>query len=196
MTFEEFLDWLDEDVRAEWVDGEVLIMAPASGKHQDIVGMLYILLRTFLGQSGRGRVWMAPMVMRLPEKPIGREPDLLVLLNEHLERFHDSWIEGPADLAVEVVSEESQERDRGAKFAEYEAAGIPEYWLIDPIREYAHFYRRDDDGLYRPVALDAEARFMSGVLPGLWVKPAWFWRAHEIETAEIVDLVREMLGGA
>lgn len=193
MTWEEFLAWVDEDSRAEWINGEIEVHSPASGPHQDIVGLLYTLLRTFLQQARLGRVWMAPMLMRLPEKPSGREPDLLVLLQEHMDRYRETYIDGPADLVIEVVSEESQDRDRSAKFAEYEAAGIPEYWLIDPRRRYADFYCLDEDGLYRRVDLDTEDRFFCAALPGLFVKPEWFWRADDIGTAEVVTLVQTML---
>ena len=47
MTYEEFLDWLDEDTFAEWVDGEVVFMSPATFGHQDLVIFLSALLRHF-----------------------------------------------------------------------------------------------------------------------------------------------------
>ena len=50
------------------------------------------------------------------------------MATEHLDRLTDSHLSGPADLAVEIVSPDSLGRDRGDKFAEYGAAGIPEYW--------------------------------------------------------------------
>lgn len=51
---------------------------------------------------------------------------------EHLDRLQEMHLEGPADLVVEIVSPESRLRDRGEKFAEYELAGVSEYWLLDP----------------------------------------------------------------
>ena len=59
------------------------------------------------------------------------------MATEHLDRLTDSHLSGPADLVVEIVSPDSLGRDRGDKFAEYEAASIPEYWLIDPVRQQA-----------------------------------------------------------
>lgn len=50
MTWEEFLEWLDEDIWAEWVNGKVIVTSPASNLHQDLVGFLSALMR-FLGRS-------------------------------------------------------------------------------------------------------------------------------------------------
>lgn len=62
----------------------------------------------------------------------GREPDLLFLARENLDRLKAPYLEGPADLAVEIVSSESRLRDRGEKLAEYEAGGVREDWILDP----------------------------------------------------------------
>ncbi|MGC8779664.1 MAG: Uma2 family endonuclease [Anaerolineae bacterium] len=77
---------------------------------------------------------------------------------------------------IEVLSAESAARDRGEKFCEYEAAGVGEYWLIDPIREQAEFYRLGSDGRYRLVLPDAEGRFVSQVIAGCAPRVDWLWR--------------------
>jgi hypothetical protein len=33
LSYEEFLDWCDEDTLAEWVDGEIIMYSPASLIH-------------------------------------------------------------------------------------------------------------------------------------------------------------------
>lgn len=105
----------------------------------------------------------------------GREPDLLFVKNEHAERLKRTYLDGPADLVVEIVSPESAGRDRGEKFYEYEAAGIPEYWLIDPLHERAEFYQLDAQGCYQFIPPDAENIYCSAILPGLWLKVGWLW---------------------
>lgn len=132
MTYEEFLAWADEDTLAEWVYGEVVMYTPASKRHQLIVGFLEKVLGTFVEQHNLGVVLSAPFQMKLEH---GREPDPLFVAREHLERLKETYLDGPADLAVEIVSPESAGRDRGDKFYEYEQASIPEYWLIDPPNE-------------------------------------------------------------
>jgi Uma2 family endonuclease len=123
---------------------------------------------------GEGVVLIPPFQMKLPHS--GREPDVIYLSPAHRNRFLSTYIAGPADLVVEVVSPESVERDRVTKFAEYREGGVPEYWLLDPDTERAEFYQLDDHGAYQVIAPDADGVYRSAVLPGFWLKVAWLWQ--------------------
>lgn len=192
MTFEEFLEWGDEEVRAEWVDGKVEMMVRSSVRHQHIARFISDLLTFYLVERPVGEQFLETL-LRLPGQEAGRVPDILFLLNEHLDRVQDKHVEGPADLVIEIVSEESQDRDRGAKFSEYEAAGVTEYWLLDPLREIVDFYHLGEDGRYDRLAPDAEGRFHSVVLSGLRVDPVWLWQDPPPALAEALAWMRAML---
>jgi Uma2 family endonuclease len=174
MTYEEFLEWIDEDTLAEWVDGEVIMTSPASFRHQAIVQFLVAVLGTFVQERRLGVVCSAPFQMKLEQS--GREPDLLFITNEHRNRLKANYLDGPADLVVEVVSPESTTRDRGDKFFEYEQAGIPEYWLIDPTRQSAEFYRLDERGRYQTVQSGETGVFHSEVIQDFWLQLEWLWQ--------------------
>jgi Uma2 family endonuclease len=176
MSFEDFHDWLDEDKRAEWVDGEIIEMSPSNLGHQDVLGFLYLWVRVFVDQYRLGRVYLPPTLMHLPSRPSGREPDLIFVANAHLDRLRRTYIEGPADLVVEIVSPDSVVRDGRDKLAEYEQAGIPEYWIIDELRDEARFYVLDVDGRYRSVPVSADGIYESTVLPGLRLRVDWLWQ--------------------
>ncbi|MFQ5830370.1 MAG: Uma2 family endonuclease [Candidatus Methylomirabilia bacterium] len=176
MTFEEFLAWCDEDTWAEWVDGEVMMLSPASRRHQDLRDFLVVLLRAFAESRERGTVWSAPFLMRLPNVPSGREPDLLFVVAAQQDHLRETYLDGAADLVVEIVSPESRLRDRGEKFAEYELGGVGEYWLIDPDQRGADFYRLDVGGRYQRVPVGAEGVYRSEVVPGFWLKVEWLWQ--------------------
>ena len=176
-TFEEFLAWCDGDTRAEWVDGEVVLMSPARLDHQDVLRFIARLVSAFVDAHGLGYVYFAPVLMRLPTRPSGREPDLVFVASRHAGRLRDTYIDGPADLVVEIVSPDSEERDRVDKLGEYEAAGIPEYWLIDLPRREAAFYRLDPDGSYR-----------SRVLPGFRLRVAWLSQQPLPRVADVLAL--------
>lgn len=118
ISYEEFLDWLDEDTLAEWVDGEIIIAAPASIRHQRISGFLYGILSRYVCSHNLGELIYAPFQMKLIT---GREPDILFVSNANLGRIKDTFIDGPADMVVEIVSPESMMRDRGEKYFEYES---------------------------------------------------------------------------
>ena len=176
MTYEEFLAWCDEDTWAEWVDGEVVILSPASARHQDLARFLLIVLGLFVEAHELGIVLPAPFQMKLGPAGPGRGPDLLFVARAHLDRLRPTHLDGPADLVVEITSPESISRDRGEKYVEYEAAGIPEYWLLDPFRKQAEFYLLGEDGIYRLAPVGEDGIFRSRVLEGLWLRVDWLWQ--------------------
>jgi Uma2 family endonuclease len=177
MTFEEFLAWGDEDTWAEWVDGEVVVLTPAAVKHQRIARFLVDLLGNFVLMRQLGEVIPAPFTIKLPA-PLkrGREPDIVFISRERLHRLKPTYFDGAPDLVVEITSPESFARDRGEKYVEYEAAGVKEYWLIDPDRQQAEFYRLGEDGRYRLHTAGAGGVYHSEVIPGLRLKTAWLWQ--------------------
>ena len=186
MTYEEFLAWADEDTLAEWVDGEIAMTSPASNMHQDISGFLESLLRVFVESSHRGVVRSAPFQMKLEHS--GREPDLLYVAHEHLDHLRTTYLDGAADLVVEIISPESVGRDRGEKFTEYEAGGVAEYWLLDPQRRWAEFYLLEGER-YRLAFAGAEGQYRSAVLPGFWLRVEWLWQQP---LPPVLDVLREL----
>ncbi len=173
MTYDEFLAWADEDTLAEWVDGEVIMTSPASNRHQQIGAFLAEVLGGFVRSRHLGKVIQPPFQIKLAHS--GREPDLLFVAQEHLDRLKETYLDGPADLVVEIVSPESMARDRGEKFYEYAQGGVPEYWLIDPQTGWAEFYQLEQ-GHYLPVFSGAQGRYESAVLPGFWLRVEWLWQ--------------------
>lgn len=175
MSYEAYLDWADEDTLAEWVDGVAVMVSPASVRHQLVATFLQELVTTYVKVHTLGVVLPPPFQMKLQRS--GREPDLLYLANAHRDRMKATYLDGPADLVVEIVSPESAERDRGDKFTEYQDARIPEYWLIDPLMEQAEFYQLDSEGRYQSAPIDASGvyRSQSQVLPGFWLRLSWLW---------------------
>jgi len=190
MSLEEFLAWLDEDVWAEWENGEVIIMSPASYFHQSIVRFLTMLIGLFLEEQDMGVVLTAPFAMKLPLSNRLREPDLLVVLKEHFDRIKENYLDGPADLVVEIVSEESMLRDRGTKFAEYELDGVKEYWVIDPERKQADFFVLGENGRYERRLPDKKGFYHSAVLKGFRIKVEWLWQQPLPKVSEAWRVIR------
>jgi Uma2 family endonuclease len=172
-TLEAFLASVDEDLWAEWVDGRLIPMSPVSIRHQKIASFLAGLLQLVVEKADAGLVLSAPTAMRLGDRV--REPDLLFVKTARLDIVQENRLDGPADLVVEIVSPESIARDRGEKYVEYEAAGIEEYWLVDPLREQVELYRLDARGRYRSVAAE-DGRLASTVITGFWLEVGWLWQ--------------------
>lgn len=193
MPFAEWLAWDHGPRLTEWIDGRVFVYMSVSDAHDRVVGFLRTLLTAYAELTGSCFVRGGPYAMAAKEGGPGREPDLIVVLAGHASRLGESHLAGPPDIAIEVVSEDSVRRDRVVKFAEYAAAGVPEYWVIDPRpgRERADFFLLPPgDAAYVP-ADTTDGVFRSAVLPGFWLRPGWLW---EDEPRPIAAL-REVLAG-
>ncbi len=178
MTYDEFLAWADEDVHAEWVDGEVTVFVPPSIRHQRLVSLLHYLLGLYADLRNLGEVLVAPVEMRLEPPGSSREPDLLFVAKANASRLSAARLDGPADLVVELVSDSSVARDRADKFYEYQEAGVGEYWVIDPRpgKERVDLYALTPEGRYQAILPDADGRYHSVALPGFWMRAEWLWQ--------------------
>jgi Uma2 family endonuclease len=177
ISYEEFLATDFENPKVEWVDGRVVAMSPRNDRHADLSGFLVMLLRGFVRERQLGIVREESFQMKTGPELSGRVPDILFVSNAHMKRLKKTHLDGPADLAVEIISPDSLARDRGEKFQEYEKGGVREYWLIDPQRKQAEFYLLNKRGIYQPAQLDADGIFHSKVLKGVWIKVAWLWQS-------------------
>lgn len=180
----------------EWIEGVVIKMG-GSLKHNDLIMYLYFLLSVFFEHRPLGRVISHPFVLRLPAFPNRRrEPDLMILLKTNPHELKDSYLDGAPDICVEVVSEESVERDHGAKFHEYEQGGVPEYWILDSLRGEARFYRLSDEGHYLRQNEDADGNYRPVALPGFVLHVPTLWLDDLPGPAAAMASVAHMLGEA
>ena len=178
-TFEAFHDWaLKNEARAEWVAGDVLLNKnmPIKKIHQTLLAFLLGLISEWnQEQILGGEVLFAPFAMKTTARPSAREPDLIYVSASQLTQLRDTFLDGPAALCVEIVSPESADRDFNDKFQEYEAAGVQEYWMVDPDDHALFFYRLAENGRYRRI-LPTDGVFVSEAVPGLALCPAWLWQ--------------------
>jgi len=185
MSSEEFDAWVPDGMQAEWVDGKGIIFVSTSTLHGELVVFLVDLLRRYVLLFDLGRVFAAPVELRLPPRGERREPDVFVVLKSQLDRVHRMWVDGPAGLVAEFISEYTAREDLFVKLRSYAAAGVREYLLIDTRegKDGFEFYRLNADGQFDLVVPDAQGRYHSEVLPGFWLDPRWF-RQDPLPTAE------------
>jgi Uma2 family endonuclease len=175
MTYEEFLEWVPDGKQAEWVDGKVIVLT-VNERHDGFTLLLIALLSTYARVFDLGRVLHSPFQMRLRFRPSGREPDVMFLRKDHLDRIAWLWIEGAADFVIDFLSEQTAQTDLITKLGEYEQAGVFEYVIIETRdgRDGITMYRLGTDGRYFTVEPDAGGRLHSEMLPGFWLDPRWF----------------------
>ena len=192
MSYEDYERWVDDKTHSEWVDGEVTVFMPAIPHHAEIVTFLIALLRYVADLRQAGRVLAAPLEMKLREGGSYREPDILFVLTEHLGQIDNRRLNGPANLVLEVLSEDDPDRDRVEKYQEYEEAGIPEYWIVEGRegRSGVQLFALGLDGRYATVEPDADGRLRSLVLDGFWLDPDWL-AADPLPS--VVDCLRQIV---
>jgi Uma2 family endonuclease len=173
MTEAQFEEWCDEDLRAEWVDGEIIIMAPANFEHDDLNTWLTTLLRMFIEEHDLGII-CANVSVRFGALRRRRDPDLFFISKDRQHLMRPTYFDAAPDLAIEIVSPDSQSRDRREKFTEYEKAGVREYWIIDPLSKTAELYRLERKRFLAVEATDGV--LPSSVLRGFRLKPGLLWR--------------------
>jgi Uma2 family endonuclease len=175
MTYEEWFRWVDEGRWAEWVNGKVVKLETPNLRHQRVRGWLAAILTFYVEHKRIGTVLFAPFEMKLDVVPSSRMPDIVVLLATSAGRLDDQRLNGAADLAIEILSDESVTRDRRDKFAEYAMAGVSEYWIIDPrLGRYSfQAYQLTDEDYFVEIAPDDNGKLHSSVLPDFIIDPAW-----------------------
>jgi len=102
-----------------------------------------------------------------------REPDIFFVAAGRCDLLKRTLLEGPPDLAVEIVSPESQNTDRRQKYLEYEAAGIGEYWIVDPVSQTTEAYARQGQSFVE--ISEQQGKLVSVVVPGWYLRPQWLW---------------------
>jgi Uma2 family endonuclease len=176
---------------AEWVEGTVVRLPPVSRTHTRLFVYFSTLLDIYLSQTQEGEFLVEPFVMRLADIS-AREPDLLVVTTPNKGRLHETYLDGPADLVIEIIAPGRDTRDRVEKFSEYERGGVGEYWIVDPRHREALFYRRSD-GVYVRASLTQDGVYQSAVLPRLQIVVTDLWRSPLPNPAEIERAVAAML---
>lgn len=191
VSFDEYMEKYAADF-CEWIDGVVIKMSPVTDTHDIITRLLSNLLEAYLELRPIAVLREDPFVLKLSDT-ISREPDLQVVLNEHADRIQKTKILGKADIVIEVVSLESTDRDYGRKFTEYEAAGVPEYWIIDPLRQETRFFRLTNEGFYASQPLNEQGEYASPILPGLRLPTDWLWQTTPPGPIAIGEKMKEWL---
>lgn len=166
MTADEYFALPDDGFRYELVHG-VLVMSPSPMPwHQGVAIEILAQLLPHVRSHPIGKVFTETDV-HLGTDESGDDlvyrPDVLFLSTERV-RGKSKRLVGPPNLVVEVISPDSRRRDTLTKQADYERAGVGEYWIIDPQRQTMTFLRLRD-GKFVEVPPDADS-FASQSVPG------------------------------
>jgi Uma2 family endonuclease len=159
-----FRQELTPSVKAEFIGGETIMHSPAKAKHlratQNVVG----LLRAFVQRHQLGEVFSEKALICLSRNDY--EPDVVFFERAKAAGFTANQMEFPApDFIAEILSESTEQRDRGVKFEDYADHGVAEYWIIDCDESSVEQYRLQG-GVYKLAQKLTQGEIQSLVSPG------------------------------
>lgn len=136
---------LPEGTRAELIDGQIYYMAPPSRKHQSIAGKLFAAISHYIeSKDGTCEPYIAPFAVFLNENNKNYvEPDISVICDKN--KLNDKGCTGAPDWIIEIVSPSSRRMDYYIKLFKYRAAGVREYWIVDPDKNRIMVYNFDNE---------------------------------------------------
>ncbi len=165
---------LPDEPRCELIHGRFYLSPSPVRLHQFLVLRLGRLLDDVAEAVG-GEALVAPMDVHLADHTVA-QPDVLYVSPERQE-IVQNWIEGAPDLVVEVLSPSTARMDRLLKLNRYAAAGVSEYWLVDPAVRTIEFLVNGGEQFV--VHAQDGGSWKSPAVPGIELDIDGFWAAVE-----------------
>lgn len=135
----EYREWLKDDVKAEFINGEIVMHSPVKRGHLEVTENLFPLMRAYVAKYGLGTVSVEKALIGLTRNDY--EPDICYWTKKQKKGFNKKTMVHPAPvLAIEILSKGTKSKDRGVKFEDYAAHNITEYWIIDSEKEIVEKY--------------------------------------------------------
>jgi Uma2 family endonuclease len=134
-----FYDMVTPSMKAEFIEGEIVLHSPATHNHNFFMTLLTNLAKNFTSFRRLGRLLVEKAMIELHRSSY--EPDIAFWKKEKSDLFTGEQLIFPApDFVVEILSKSTQKNDRGIKLIDYALNGIAEYWIIDPDRQRVEQY--------------------------------------------------------
>jgi Uma2 family endonuclease len=166
LTVENYKILPETGPRYQLIEGD-LYMAPAPNRyHQDISRNLEYVLLDYLEEHPIGKLYDAPFDVYLDQYNVF-QPDILVVLNEHLSILTDAGAEGAPDFVVEILSPKTARLDRDNKRRVYATSGVRELWIIAPETRQIAIYLLGQDAAEPSATYGEQDNFESALFPGL-----------------------------
>lgn len=173
-----FYDWVTPSIKAEFIEGEVVVHSPVRSKHNLVLQFINHIVGIYVMKNELGYVGVEKVMCRFPRNDY--EPDLCFFDTPTAAIISDKTTIFPIpQLVVEVLSPSTEARDRGVKFEDYERNGVQEYWIVDADVEVIEQYSLSNGAYQLQGKLSKKDVLESQVLTGLEVPVLAFFDARE-----------------
>ncbi len=152
ITWEEYLQLPPSMERMEIEDGELVLLAGASAKHQRVLTNLLLLLGNDPQMKAAGAILPAPFDVVVTQDPLRvRQPDVVYVRYEKVGGSVESLdalarLEVAPDLVVEILSPNDTIENLNAKLEDYHTLGVSEVWLVDLVPNHVFVLLREEEG--------------------------------------------------
>jgi Uma2 family endonuclease len=161
---EKFYNDIDESMKVEFINGEIIVHSPVMKRHNEANGLLFHLLDIHVRKNKLGFVGIEKIMVVFTRNDY--EPDLVFFDNDKAEDFKPTQTLFPVpDFVVEVLSKGTKKHDRGIKHDDYETHKVQEYWIIDPDNEVVEQYILKEE-VYELVYKSSQGMIKSEVVRG------------------------------
>lgn len=126
----------DYELSEELINGEFIAMSPALTNHNRVSGNIFLIFGSYLKDKSCSPFPDGEFVFLTETDHF--VPDCMIVCDR--DKIKWNGVHGAPDLVVEVLSPSTAARDRGYKKAVYEASGVPEYWIVNPMDRSVEVY--------------------------------------------------------
>jgi Uma2 family endonuclease len=180
-TFEDLLEYANEDIACELLEGILVIHSPASYLHENIFGFLFTLLKLYGTKNALGKPVGSRFMMKLTPNWTP-EPDIMFLTEQDQERLQETYLSGPASVVFEILSKATRKDDIEKKTPQYLDSGVKEVWLIDPENELIQLYWPEAESISY-----SEGWIKSKVISNFKVRIEWIWDPNMISEMDALN---------
>lgn len=171
VSYEEFMEIYEKsNLRMEYINGEIVILASPSTFHQDISGNLYVHLREYL-KDKKCKVFYAPFDVHFYKKdlktPDVMQPDLLIACDLESTVNERGRYMGTPRLCIEILSKSTRSKDMVDKLNTYMLSGVREFWIVDPDKHWVLLYGFKDFEVHEYITYKPGDTLSSYIFEGL-----------------------------
>lgn len=144
-----------------------------STRHQLIKKFLVSIPDVYAQHHGLGIVLDAFFQIKTGLDLSAREPDILFVAKGNFGRLKKNYLNGQANLVIEIFPPQSRLHNQGEKFTKYELGAVRKHWLSDLDEQQADFYQLGADAHYQVVDPEPDKIHSLQTVPGFWLKADW-----------------------
>lgn len=185
ISFETLLEYANEDISCELLDGVLVIRSPASFLHESIVSFLNTLLRSFGTAHSLGIPIGSRFMIKLSEK-WAPEPDIMFLTPEDQKNLRENYFVGAPSVVFEILSITTRDDDLKKKLPQYLQLGVKEVWIIDPKQKSITLHWKDTSTTFQGYDW-----VKSKIIQGFKIQVAWLWNPNSLVISHIVEEIEK-----